>query len=435
MGGGSCQLSWINSRDGRLEGDTKAGVSLPYGAAALTARLKEAKRQGEDALASLKKEVHENLKRAVVTAVAQRPNSEDGSVTLYVCGGSLRGLGYLLMDVSGASPIPFIDGFEVPLEALSLADAGQLSAARSRDVFGVSDRRKKHMDAISFLVGILRHQLEGLVTRVKFCQTGIREGFLFGTLTPEQRLENPLIVATQPYATKSAAEIAYLLACSLPQSETTEQKGQTTCILDVGMVTAVANMMYAHAGLVKQYRPRMALHSTIDGMLACTHGLTHQQRAALALILCERWNGDLPSADEGLANRFQMLIGAKAAWWCKYLGRIARLIATVNPDGAPAVPYGGIPAICPVLMVDASFVPNPTKESAKGNHKSMLQLFVEYEDGEFGEDSKKALKKIEKLGKAKNFVSCETISGYAATFHKAADPADSTFGMKISVAR
>ena len=82
----------------------------------------------------------------------------------------------------------------------------------------------------------------------------------------------------------------------------------------------------------KDIRAAAALRSTTTGVLAGAHGLSHQDRGALALILCERWGADLGEADMPLYQSLQILTG-EFTWWTKYIGRVAEGIANIFPAG------------------------------------------------------------------------------------------------------
>jgi retrograde regulation protein 2 len=102
-------------------------------------------------------------------------------------------------------------------------------------------------------------------------------------------------------------------------------------IFDNDLLMAVVNLFTFHSTIGKEGRPAAGLHSTTTGVLASAHGVSHEYRALMALILCERWGGEL--SETSFLTRMQRLVGDENAWWCKYLGRVAALICAVYPAG------------------------------------------------------------------------------------------------------
>jgi retrograde regulation protein 2 len=96
--------------------------------------------------------------------------------------------------------------------------------------------------------------------------------------------------------------------------------------------------MYLHIHLNKDLKSAAALRSTTTGVLAGTHGASHDERAALAVMLCERWGGlgDLPPGEAGFYQRLLELLGAERAWWCVFFGRVAGVVDCVYPAGVVA---------------------------------------------------------------------------------------------------
>ncbi|KAI5305643.1 Proteasome subunit beta type-5 [Ascosphaera pollenicola] len=421
MGGGSCQISWVKSSKGEIETSEDVYISLPYGAAALTRRLEEASAKGASARKELEAEVASGLSSAF-TRLQASASFVPQKITAYVCGGGLRGWGYFLMSLDQQYPISLIDGLEVTLDKFEKGEMDCQAEAKSRDIFGLSKRRKKHLNAIAFLARILCRQFYGTVEKVRFCQAGIREGLLFDSLSTAQRAQDPLMVATAPYGTKSAPARSQILFSALPQ--TTHRRWKVPEILDKSMTTAVANMMFKYIGMVKQYRKRTALRCTTEGDLALARGLSHQQRAVLALVLCERWDGDLLPADKVFLKCLQHLVGPQATWWSRYLGRIARLVGTVCPDGVFENDDAQSPKGPIFTISDVAILPD---EVVEGVQLMRLQLEVNHRGDAFDEDSDKAMKKIEAMGKYDNY------APVSIKDQKKDHKIDLRFGMRVTV--
>ncbi|PKX95540.1 retrograde regulation protein 2 [Aspergillus novofumigatus IBT 16806] len=309
LGGGSTQITWVVEEDGVVTTSPLGSFSFPYGAAALKQRWEEARRQGGDAEAKLKEEMTRNFQDA--------------------------GWGYMLMNQSKVNPypIPIINGYRAHREDFhDTASVLETVSASEVSVFGVSKRRASQIPAVAVLVNVIMDALPA-ITHIQFCQGGVREGFLFDRLPQEIRAEHPLLSATSPYAPPSAKAIRDLLLQALPTSGSPKASLQAPESFSVGLITALANMLYAHSQVHRASQSAAALHSTTTGILASINNLTHVDRALLALILCERWEGDLPPTDQTFHHQLSRCVSAQEAWWCQYLGRVAALIGDVYPAG------------------------------------------------------------------------------------------------------
>jgi retrograde regulation protein 2 len=361
LGGGSTQITWIISPDPsskeQISMSDKFSVSMPYGAAAMTRRLKEANEKGEKARDKLKQEVITDLKAAVeeIKMPEELTNQarHDG-LNLYLSGGGFRGWGYVLMSQHPVQPypIPIINGFHVPADAFYDTDAVTAAVQTSIDdedskIFRVSSRRAAQVPAVAFLVTCLIEALP-FIKNVFFCQGGVREGTLFRDLQPTIRTQDPLIVACRAHAPRSASALRDLLHAALPRDSiaTTITTGATyrphpptatphNTSLDAADIAAFAHCIFQHAHLPKDIRAAAALRSPSSGLFAATHGLSHFRRAALAVFLAERHGGrgELSPADVGAYDAMVALLEPRQAWWCLYLGRVAAVIAEVFPAG------------------------------------------------------------------------------------------------------
>ncbi|KAL1954228.1 hypothetical protein VTO42DRAFT_1508 [Malbranchea cinnamomea] len=438
LGGGSAQITWMVSADGEVQTSPRGALSFPYGAAALTRRLEEARKMGKKAVRALEREMLENLQRAyreleIPDAVLSRAKNK-GGLDLYLSGGGFRGWGYLLMSQSRVNPypIPIINGFCADKadfqDTTSIANI--VATTDSKEIFRISERRASQVPAVAFLINVLTQAIPCINT-IHFCQGGVREGYLFQSLPRPIRSQHPLIVATSPHRTPSSMQLASLLASSLPlSSETPPSEPHRPTIptpFANSFFIALSNMLYAHAPCPKDIRPAAALHSTTTGALASTHGLSHHHRALLALTLYARWSGDLAPPDAAHLMRMQQLVSMEEAWWCRYLGRVASLVGDVYPAG---VVREGEERI----EFEASWVQTLGKKGKKKKWVLALTIRVarggiQGGDGEIGamgwfDAIQEPGKRIEKVGKKKNWI-------------KAAERADGCanedWGVKVSV--
>lgn len=320
MGGGSVQMTWIAKKpDGNVEMSPVGSVSFPYGAAALMSTLSEVNIHDE---ASLQNEIAAKFERGL-ESIQTPPSLKDEATqkdgyTLYLSGGGFRGRGYVLMSNEDIQPypIPIINCYSVSAPRFfSTTEESPASASN----FRVSSRRASQAPAVLLVIRALA-QAKIPISNVVFTQGGVREGLLYSGLPLSIRAQNPLIASTLPYAPISAASLTSLLQDAVPGRVEGE------------LLTSTINLLYFHGSMSKDIRAAAALRSTTTGVLAGAHGLSHQDRATLALILCERWGADLSEADIPLYQSLQKLTGS-FTWWTKYIGRVAEGIANVFPAG------------------------------------------------------------------------------------------------------
>ncbi|WEW58071.1 retrograde regulation protein 2 [Emydomyces testavorans] len=340
LGGGSTQISWMSAQDGEVRSSKMGSISFPYGAAAVTKRLEEA--VGERLL------VQQKLGKEMVTKFQEAFRDLDipkellehadqhGGFDLFLSGGGFRGWGYLLLSQSNVTPypIPIINGFKVNRSEFGdIATVTDLALTKGSEVFGVSDRRASQVPAVATLVNSLVEAIPTIKT-IQFCQGGVREGYLFKTLPQEMRAQNPLVVATVPYQTPAFSELSSLLSRALPRGLSGHESRLVPESFTASLLSALANFMFAHSSVSKESRTAVALHSTTTGFLASVHGISHTDRALLALLLYDRWHGDLSPADQSLLQRLRQTVSMEEVWWCQYLGRVAAFVGDIYPSGA-----------------------------------------------------------------------------------------------------
>ena len=344
LGGGSVQLGWVVERNGVVETCEKGSFSFPYGAAQLVKRLegvngkdggkgkkKDGKKGAED---GLKEEMKGEFRRAF-SELDLPQELRDGGFDLYLSGGGFRGWGYLLMSRARVDPypIPVINGYRA--SKAEFHDLNTVLKAVSDDegkVYGVSKRRASQIPVVAVLVNVVVDVIP-MIKNIQFCQGGVREGFLFNKLPVETRAQYPLLAAASQYAPPSRDSIKDLLQSALPAPPSSISSSAPPESLSPAFLTSLASLLYAHSTIPKETRTAAALHSTTTGILASTNNLTHTNRALLALILTERWSGDLTSPDETFRDRLRMCISPREAWWGRYLGRVAAMIGDVYPSG------------------------------------------------------------------------------------------------------
>ncbi|MET0245499.1 MAG: Ppx/GppA family phosphatase [Sphingomonas sp.] len=176
LGGGSLELVRV------VAGAVTDRVSFPLGVLRLAAIRSKAKG---------------TLDRRVGKLIAEAGWKGRGrDLPFYMVGGSWRALAQLDMSITGY-PLPIVHQY--PISALQVARLGRtishVSRARLKEVPNLSGGRIATLgDATALLASVLKHLGS---TRTIVSAYGLREGLLFSRLTPEQRREDPLIVAAR----------------------------------------------------------------------------------------------------------------------------------------------------------------------------------------------------------------------------------------------
>lgn len=402
LGGGSTQLSWlIKHQDAQgVSMPEQGAVSIPYGAAAMLRRLQDAEKSGT--VAKLREEVQAAVKQAYgdlkVPEELQETASKRGGFTLYLSGGGFRGWGYVLMSSHRVKPypLPVINGFKATRhQFLGTEDVKQAAAASLEEdedsIFRVSERRAGQVPAVAFLVNALTEALPQ-IKEVRFCQGGVREGHLFSTLSPEICAQHPLVVATQPFdSPNSSTAIADLLQAAFPPEPTDGATDDYRKVFTLATLDAFANLMYYHTSHSKDLQASAALRTTTSGVLAGVHGVFHEDRTLLALLLCNRYGGDVPPVDEQFKRNLEQLVDSPwTLWWINYVGAVAGLLASVFPAG--------------VADRSKDRVQLKARWTTDKNQRSQLTLRVVFGPDVNAQAFGKEISSIEKLGKKKRWI-------------------------------
>lgn len=443
LGGGSTQITWMVMDEGHIRTSEKGAFSFPYGAAALTRRLADLEKgKGKDeakkAKELLRKEMTTHFQQAyhdlqVPEALVESAKRE-GGFPLYLSGGGFRGWGYLLLyqnQVHGDHyPISIINGFTAHKDDFQDTETLKKVAETAHKIFRVSDRRRKQVPAVAFLVNVLADAIPHGIKEAHFCQGGVREGVLFHRLPPSIRAQDPLEVATSPYARPLAPRLTILLrdalppnlppelssmdAAATPPSEGQPDERQVPDSLTSHVVCAMANMFYFHANMSKESSSASALQSTSTGILASTHGISHIDRALLALLLEARYEGELPPREMKFKEALRQLLAPKEAWWAEYLGRVGLVLSRAYPAGHAEVdedtttPSDPIGISKPRMKLSASWADNLGKKGNKQGIRLTIWLEMKHRSRKDPTKIKEALerhiKRIEKAGKKKNWI-------------------------------
>lgn len=333
LGGGSTQLSWIQSVKGEITMSPNP-VSLPYGAASISRRLKLEDKK--DVFFEIQKAYKQAFEQIQVPPEMLAEANRKGGFQLYCCGGGLRGLGYVLMSEIKAYAIPtIINGFSCSFsDLINLSNYLLLkSQVPSPEVFKVSDRRRAQLPGVGLLISAASESLPKIKT-VYFAEGGVREGALYSMLPREIRAQDPLIIATRPYAPLLADKYLQLLRTALPAHHVPREVRER-------IAPALCNLAFVHSSYPKELQPTAALHVATTGIIAGAHGLSHRTRALIGIALCDRWGGDIPPLEEHYKNSLCDLVKREGerkemeriVWWTKYCGTVMYVICGVHPGG------------------------------------------------------------------------------------------------------
>jgi retrograde regulation protein 2 len=329
LGGGSVQMTYVNSME-REDYDivaAEAATSLPFGAAKVTAALKD-----QQLAAVVKKELPTNMKATFEGLLKKFPSlskqvSDDG-VTIYFCGGGFRGYGSMLMhtDPIQPYPIPAIGGYTVPGNRfVQWREMHHVNTTEEGKIFGMSKRRREQFHAIVTVVQALVEAIPK-IKEVVFCSGGNREGVLFMKLPPETRESHPLplLPVGAPNQDSQIVEaIEKKIISALPISYPS--------IFSNELIHYIVRNIWLDMGDPADANASKALHNPVSGLLAGLPGLTHELRAVIAITLCFRWGNALGTADSRMYENLVGLIGNQLGWWCEYIGALAATLATVFP--------------------------------------------------------------------------------------------------------
>jgi retrograde regulation protein 2 len=410
LGGGSTQITWLMMHGGVVKMSPKGAFSFPYGAAALTQKLEQVtKGKSRDEARAAKKVLYEEMNSKFLNAYTQLQVPEhmvefakrQGGFKLYLSGGGFRGWGYLLLYQSQVEghhyPFSIINGFTVPSSEFADTERLKEVARTAHKIFRISDRRRKQVPAVAFLVNVLANALPHGIKEAHFCQGGVREGVLFQALPPSVRKLNPLAVATSPYAKDSATGIARLLLDAIPVSIELFAN-QLSSLISVDIVEALANILYVHSVMSKESSSSSALYSTSTGLLSSAHGVSHSSRALLALMLEESYEGELPPREARFKSRLRELLRAKEIWWTCYIGKVALLLRRLYPSGF-------IDEAKPRIKLFAQWIANyKSKSRTKGLKLIFLVQKRTNDPLKLKETIQDHIGIIEKVGRKKNWI-------------------------------
>merc|ERR1711977_682881 len=126
--------------------------------------------------------------------------------------------------------------------------------------------------------------------------------------------------------------LSTLILNSIPEPSKEEGGRSFPESISKHVIHAFANVLYVHAHMSKEIASTAALYCTSAGFMASTHGVSHSDRALLALMLEERYEGELPPREADFKLSLQSILTPEEVWWTRYMGSIGLLISKVKDD-------------------------------------------------------------------------------------------------------
>lgn len=346
LGGGSVQMTWVDTRMENYEIDAAVtGISLPYGAAKLT-RLRE--EEGDDVLVSkiptMACAFEAHLKTLCATfpvlhniMAAHKAGDSSALVDVYLCGGGFRGYGSLLMhcDPIQPYPIPSIGTYTVEgARFTQTRSMRELNANTGGKILGMSKRRRRQLPAIAAVVEALTVALPN-VRRAFFCSGSNREGALMMKLPREIRESDPLESLSSIKETERPMFdlLLRILREALPREV---EFSSIPTIFNTGLARLFMKEAWSRFGFDADVNTTFALHHAVTRDSTCP-GLTHLARSVFALTLSARWGGELGSADAKLYDGLCEILKARnpeGIFWANYVGGVTAILAMVFPSPA-----------------------------------------------------------------------------------------------------
>ncbi len=245
--------------------------------------------------------------------------------TFYAVGGSWRALGRIFIDHTNY-PLHVLDNYVIDfLDALKLANlVGSLSSVTLAGLKGVASGR---LETLAYAAIALAATLDAMrPARVVFSGFGMREGQMLELLPPGLRNQDPLISACESHAERNGRFAVHgqeILDWMTPlfsgESAADRRLRLAACLLsDIGWSEH------------PDYRAEHAYHRVLRVPYA---GLTHPERALLAIAIHVRYNG---AASDAMLTPIAGLLDESVRRRAEILGLALRLAHTLT-GGAPGL--------------------------------------------------------------------------------------------------
>ncbi|KAI9492916.1 Ppx/GppA phosphatase family-domain-containing protein [Zychaea mexicana] len=289
-------------------------------------------------------------------------------------------------------PIPIISGYTITGQELqelanNYKNKDPEKTMKRLKGFRISKRRAGMVPAICFLVSAMLDVLQ--VRQVHFSEGGVRQGLCYTLLSPEEQRKDPLLEGVKAYA----SGLPHALSCgeheaiwSILQDAVPRPYLDPQHPLQLHrLLSSAIHLANLTTHYPKETRAFVAFHMPLaSGPLANVPGITHQERATLALLLAFRQGGEVP---DPIFKTIQRMLGRKGTAVCKYVGRLMELLFTISPlSPGMGVAKSGISFVATVLddpgpvessessSTTSSSYSSSSMSSSPAKHKNKEQL-------------------------------------------------------------
>lgn len=336
LGGGSFELSYVLTDENGAIDVCKTPISLPYGSVALKKRL--ANCDTSEDRANLYQEIVANVTHALAQVQPPSKLIKPEGFQVYMTGGSLRSIGYLSMSLppqkhqhdqqqptassstnsSSSSqpqnrsslksssaprskdyttyPIPIISGYSISgsdlhdLATRYMHEDPKMAQKQLR-CFRVSKRRAGMVPAVCFLLSAVLQVLQ--IENAHFSQGGVRQGLCYQLLSPEEQAKDPLLEGVKAYLSTTPHTLADdeydAIYTILTQALAHPYLAKDHPLQLHRLLPSAIHLANLTSHYPKESRGVVSFHLPLSsGPLANVPGLTHKERAALALLLAYR---------------------------------------------------------------------------------------------------------------------------------------------------
>jgi exopolyphosphatase/guanosine-5'-triphosphate,3'-diphosphate pyrophosphatase len=236
-------------------------------------------------------------------------------------GGNWRALAKLHMEQTN-HPLHIIHQYTIP--ASEARDFAALIARQSRSSLEKLAGSRRRADTLPYAALVFERLLRTVQpSEVIFSAYGLREGHLFGLLTPEQRLQDPLLMAAEDWTRRfgrlsdPSQLFAWTAGLFAGEDDTARRLRHAACLLsDVGWV---------------EHPDYRAEHAYLRILRFPFPGVEHAERAFLALCGHGRYAGSNETPTTAGARQL-----VSESQWTKalVLGLALRLAHTLTGDGS-----------------------------------------------------------------------------------------------------
>ena len=311
LGGGSLELVDV---DREAIGD---GITLPLGGL----RLQEMAKGSPVTAARI---ARRELERAKLLQAGE------GRV-FYCVGGTWRNLARLHMNVVGY-PLGVMHHYELPVTG-SAAFLRRVARGDIEGIKGIERVSKSRRALLPFGAAVLTEIVQAMKPgKIVVSALGVREGFLFSLLPPEERAEDPLISAAEELALLRARSVTHahelarwtgesFAAFNLEESEDEARYREAACLLaDIGW--------RAHP----EYRGTQSLNIIAHASFI---GVDHPGRAFIALTNMFRHEGVF---DDSVAPEIRALATPRYLERARLLGALLRVVYLLSASMPGVIP-------------------------------------------------------------------------------------------------